>query len=174
MLVELTKAEVAEAHGRADAIQARKRAAGVRSNVYHADTAEVMRQAMRAEAAFHKTFPMAVRSEVPLLPDGTEDPRAGDGGWDFMFPRSRVTVDVKSRTGQVDRLIIPGMRWPPVADLYVLGIIRQENEVLFVGWATAEYLLDHAREAEGNQSGPYLWVPVDNLRPMSELIREVR
>ena len=113
MLVELTKAEVAEAHERADGIQDRKRAAGVRSNVYHADTAEVMRQAMRAEAAFHKTFPMSVRSEVPLLPDGTEDPRAGDGGWDFMFPRSCVTVDVKSRAGRVDRFIIPSTRWPP-------------------------------------------------------------
>ena len=174
MLVELTKAEVADAHARAETIQGRKRAAGVRSNVYHADTTEVMRQAMRAEAAFHKTFPMAIRSEAPLLADGTEDPHAGDGGWDFMFPRSRVTVDVKSRAGRVDRLIIPGMRWPPVADLYVLGAIHGESGVMFMGWATAEYLLDHASEAEGNQSGPYLWIPVDALHPMAELFREVR
>ena len=174
MLVKLTRGEVAEAHGRADAIQDRKRVAGVRSNVYHADTDEVMRQAMRAEAAFHKTFPAAVRSEVPLLADGTEDPHAGDGGYDFIFPRTRTTVDVKSRAGRVDRLIIPGMRWPPEADLYVLGLVRGEAEVMFIGWATAEYLLEHAVWAEGNQSGPFMWLPTGRLRSMSGVVRELR
>lgn len=172
MLVLLTGDDVRDAHARADAIQERKERAGIPSNVFHGDTCEVRRAAFRAEAAFHRAFPQATPSADPVRGDGRPDPGGNDGGYDFLFRSSGVTVDVKSTARPARRLLVMERHWPPKADIYVLGEVRAEREVMLVGWAWAEDLMD-APVYRGN-AGPYRCIPSRGLRTMSTLLAEVR
>lgn len=166
MLVELTGAELKAAYDRANRIVDGLMAAGARHAIRHGDNREIMRHAMAAEAAFQKLFPSGVETDAP-----EDDPRAGDGGYDFWFPRQRLTVDVKSRTTDGGYLIIPERHFPLEADIYVLGVVTGPA-VEFSGWAWDEDFLSKALRGRG-PSGPYRYLKREDFHPMSALFGEI-
>ena len=176
MLIILTDRECAAADAEADRIQDLKEAAGLPSNVHHADTRTVRRAAVRAEYAFQKLFPRATRPAEPTMPDGTPNPRAGDGGWDFQFLPSGITVDVKSTTPGNTLMRVLEKHLYNGCDVYVLAQVNGNkvagDEVTFVGWVWSQDVDTRTRTTESH-AGPAGVVGEDMLLSMSRFMREV-
>lgn len=172
MLVELSPNEAARANRRADAIQGLKKRNGCHNRVLHRDPDEVCREAMRAEAAFDKSFPGGERSEAPRLPDGSPDPHGNDGGYDFRF-RNGLTVDVKSTTSPARWLLVNEWVWPLECDILVLAQVRGAAEVMLVGWCWAHEMEQHAQFRK-LETGPAYALPFERLHAMGMLVRELR
>ena len=167
MLVIMKTIELKQAHDRADGVYRSKLELGIKSNVYHDDKWKVGRAAFAAEAAFQKVFPQAIATPPP------DDPKDGDGGIDFTFPRSRLTADVKSRTTDDRKLILPRRHYPPRADIYVLTLVN-EATVSLVGWCWGDDIVANAIYVKGEEAGPYWCLGKEELRIISTLFKVVR
>lgn len=98
-----------------------------------------------------------------IMPDIADRPN-GDGGVDFFVP-VRMSVDVKTTsTPNPSYLLVESAKVN--ADIYVLFARTRP-----IGWATAETVKSFPVSVL--KRGPSHFVPVERLRPLSELLNRI-